>query len=341
MVAGSVHFPSLAPFASFGWVGVEIFFVLSGLVIAYSAEGKSGKSFATSRFLRLYPAAWICSTLTAAVLVAAGMFSPVAYIKSMLLWPTGKWVTGAYWTLGVEMAFYALVFLLLRFNRFDRVGNLFAILAVVSTGFWLAWLALHLSGGSNFLASVTTNRAAELALIVHGCYFALGGLMWLTLFKATSAWRTVGIGVSLVGSVICIYAFAIADPNAVKMGHSPLVPIFVWLAAVALMWASVRWNVAIGAAVPARASRSVGLATYPLYLLHNMIGAYAMRTLVGMGWSGGAALAAAICLVLALSFATLPSEEWLRDKVRPWVGSVFERFQRSGAMPRSPGAPSS
>ena len=127
MVRGSVSFPDLAPYASFGWVGVEIFFVLSGLVIAYSAEGKSSGSFALSRFLRLYPAAWICSTMTAVVLVAADMFSPVGYIKSMLLWPKGKWVTGAYWTLGIEMAFYALVFLLLAMKRFDRIGQLFAV----------------------------------------------------------------------------------------------------------------------------------------------------------------------------------------------------------------------
>ena len=42
----------------FGWVGVQIFFVISGLVIANSARGASLQQFVVHRFLRLYPAAW-------------------------------------------------------------------------------------------------------------------------------------------------------------------------------------------------------------------------------------------------------------------------------------------
>ena len=49
-------FPELTPIAWVGWVGVEIFFELSGFVIAYSAEGASAFVFFRSRFFRLMPA---------------------------------------------------------------------------------------------------------------------------------------------------------------------------------------------------------------------------------------------------------------------------------------------
>ena len=44
-VAADVRFPSAAPFTWFGWVGVEIFFVISGFVIANSASKSSATEF--------------------------------------------------------------------------------------------------------------------------------------------------------------------------------------------------------------------------------------------------------------------------------------------------------
>jgi hypothetical protein len=52
-----------------GWVGVEIFFVLSGFVIMGSASGANVATFARKRFARLYPAAIACAVINLAVLV--------------------------------------------------------------------------------------------------------------------------------------------------------------------------------------------------------------------------------------------------------------------------------
>ena len=56
-----------------GWVGIEIFFVLSGLVIAQSANGKSAYQFLRGRAGRLLPTIWICGTATAAILWMLGL----------------------------------------------------------------------------------------------------------------------------------------------------------------------------------------------------------------------------------------------------------------------------
>ena len=52
-----------------GWVGVQLFFVISGLVIANSAYHSNWRRFARGRVLRLYPAAW-CTLLLSWLCIA-------------------------------------------------------------------------------------------------------------------------------------------------------------------------------------------------------------------------------------------------------------------------------
>src|SRR6202041_3362715 len=116
-IYADVQYPSAAPFTWFGWVGVEIFFVISGFVIANSASRSSPTEFLLGRALRLYPAVWVCATATVLVLVLFGN-GPASefilpYIHAMLLIPkgvTGQWLDVVYWTLAAETAFYGLVF---------------------------------------------------------------------------------------------------------------------------------------------------------------------------------------------------------------------------------------
>ena len=93
--------PPIAPVSIFsaGWVGVEIFFVLSGFVIALSAQGKTVGQFITGRAARLYPAAWMCATISFIVLHHTQLLPD--YFRSIALSPIGPWIDGAYWTLGV------------------------------------------------------------------------------------------------------------------------------------------------------------------------------------------------------------------------------------------------
>ncbi len=50
-----VALPWMAGFAQYGFLGVPIFFIISGFVIAYSAEGRTAAGFAIARFSRIYP----------------------------------------------------------------------------------------------------------------------------------------------------------------------------------------------------------------------------------------------------------------------------------------------
>src|SRR5690242_11577590 len=67
-----VSFPILGEIFKYGYLGVDIFFILSGFVILLTAYDKDAIGFTIARMVRLYPAYWTCVTVTAIVLVAAG-----------------------------------------------------------------------------------------------------------------------------------------------------------------------------------------------------------------------------------------------------------------------------
>ena len=55
MLAGRATYPEAYRFAWPGFIGVEIFFVISGVVIAYSALNQTPWRFLSNRALRLFP----------------------------------------------------------------------------------------------------------------------------------------------------------------------------------------------------------------------------------------------------------------------------------------------
>ena len=65
-------YPAAQAMALYGYLGLNLFFMISGFVIAWSAEGRTFRAFAIARFARLYPGFVICMTITFAVLLVAG-----------------------------------------------------------------------------------------------------------------------------------------------------------------------------------------------------------------------------------------------------------------------------
>ena len=107
--------PTVFRFATYGWIGVEIFFVISGFVICMSCWGRTPRQFFVSRVIRLYPAYWFAIAFTTAVLVALpGVWEP-AEAREVLSTsrcssraPASANVDGVYWTLWSELRFYLL-----------------------------------------------------------------------------------------------------------------------------------------------------------------------------------------------------------------------------------------
>jgi peptidoglycan/LPS O-acetylase OafA/YrhL len=107
--------PTLFHFASFGWIGVEIFFVISGFVICMSCWGRTPKDFFVSRVIRLYPAYWVgVAFTTVSMIVLPGVWRRPPgrdILLNFTMLQSGSNVPDVdivYWTLWSELRFYLL-----------------------------------------------------------------------------------------------------------------------------------------------------------------------------------------------------------------------------------------
>jgi peptidoglycan/LPS O-acetylase OafA/YrhL len=134
----------------YGWVGVPVFFVISGFCIMLAvAHSKSGADFLRRRFFRIFPAYW-CSLV---VVLLAAVFqklyigynsilnipaSPSHILANitLLTWPFNKipTINWVYWSLTCEVFFYLVVGLALLFER--RFTGLILLLVSLAAALW-------------------------------------------------------------------------------------------------------------------------------------------------------------------------------------------------------------
>lgn len=111
------------PLVRFGNLGVQLFFIVSGFVIAMTLEvSRTPAEFALKRFARLFPSMLLCTLLTFAALtwlphptwrvtaidLLPGLTFVSEHVWSVWLDRPVSIVDGVYWTLFVEMKFYVL-----------------------------------------------------------------------------------------------------------------------------------------------------------------------------------------------------------------------------------------
>lgn len=171
--------------------GVPTFFFVSGLLIyeSYRRTSRQGsRSFFVNRVLRIFPALWVCVAVSCLAVWATGYlqtqkFSIVDFTAWLLAQSTffqfynppymrnfGVGVlNGALWTIAVELQFYALTPVLVRF--LDRKILLFA--AVLVASLLVNVLILHyLDWNKLWMKLVYTSSATWVYMFMVGCLTA-------------------------------------------------------------------------------------------------------------------------------------------------------------------------
>ncbi|MFG3099227.1 acyltransferase family protein [Streptomyces sp. NPDC048182] len=304
-------FPQAHGYFAFGRLGVELFFLISGFVICMSAWGRSPRDFFVSRVTRLYPMYWAAIAVSTAVLYTVdtpfGRPDPRILFANltMLQKPLGvDDLDSVYWTLWPELCFY-LTFAVVVWKglTYQRV--------VIFCGLWTVAAALAPGADIPLLTLMTNPTSAP--------YFIAGMAFYLMhRYRPTPLlW-----GIVAMSWLLALHFLLTPDGGRVDWSEwSPwrgwlvlvITVFFALIAAIALGWTHrIRW----------RGLTVAGTLTFPLYLLHDIVGVSVVHRLSGRAdpWVVVGATAGALVLLayLVQRFVERP----VARAARRWLSSA-------------------
>jgi peptidoglycan/LPS O-acetylase OafA/YrhL len=277
--------PALGPAATYidpGMMGVVAFFCISGYVIPWSVLRKPTTmgQFVLSRAFRLYPAYWVSLAL-AALVSTLGTHELLANITMVQRFMGVPDAVGVYWTLQVELIFYALVAVLLFTGKLvDPRTSVWCLLGacVLSVVMAIPRVAL----------SVKTPVAPAFSLVVMFGSFVLyqhkhAGYLSLRQLKTL-----------LLGALaILMCCFFLAYRQDWGDGETPGRFIMDYLVGISLFIAFMRFD------IDTPVLRWLGRVSYPLYLIHVPVHLVILELFPTLDLAATATLGILATLVLA------------------------------------------
>lgn len=255
---GSEIYPTIDQFTKYGYLGVPLFFIISGYVIALSAHNRTAIQFGISRFVRLYPALWagVLFTVICLTILNHTKFTLLQILANFTLineYFGFENVDGVYWTLKAELRFYACVFILLLCGVFQKYRywlsawlGMTALYTISGQPFFMGWFitpeysSFFIGGIAAFL--IQTNGKTIFNLFVFFSSLVISSFMTFNQtqgFIANPGVMEKSISVAIVWLFYCL--FFLISTGKINLAERKLFIIF-------------------------------GALTYPLYLIHNLAG---------------------------------------------------------------------
>lgn len=281
------------PLAQYGYLGVCLFFVISGIVITLSLDrAPSPGAFAWARLVRLWPTLVLCGTLTfiaTSILgppalqrswveaMASLTFLPPPYIAKLGASSDWHWLDGAYWSLWTEVRFYAItgtLFFLVR-PHFLAAWSLFAALSATVHIIGLMGLAQADALSRLLFAEYQPFFSAGIALayITKGTDQSRAALLFAASWLLALSYTSSPANLTLIAATSA--AFALPTIVALRPNWIPF-----------LAW---------------RPVSAIGQASYSYYLLHQNFG---LALLLALPFTGSASICAMVAIQVTLIAAS-------------------------------------
>ncbi|WP_338834277.1 acyltransferase [Bradyrhizobium septentrionale] len=332
--APQVALPILGSIAQYGFLGVPVFFAISGFVIAYSAEGRTPLNFAIARFSRIYPTFVFCMTLTFVAIIAFGAdhFEVTAqqwfanlFIAAPVLGQS--YIDTSYWSLVIEVIFYAWVAVFMALGLYPR--RIDEIIVV--------WIAITFANELTIDAPIFE----KLFIADHSGFFVVGLLIY-QYHRGRRDARLWALSALAMGTAV-FQALHNQAHLGVLTGSSrdPIVVAAICVVSLCLVYLATRIKrIPISATIVMAA----GGITYPLYLLHMQLG-YVVLTALGPIHHVALATTATIVAIIALSvvvwrFFERPAHKVIRLKLTEFADKLGFASQQASATTRQQAAPS-
>ncbi|MGS0525311.1 acyltransferase family protein [Zobellia nedashkovskayae] len=270
-----LNFNEIRSFFKYGYLGVDIFFIISGFVIALSIKHRSLVHFWISRISRLYPVYWISVLLTFTVMKLFGAPRYIVWFKQLLVNLTmfqnyigvGS-IDGVYWSLFVEMKFY--IFVISSYLIVNKLKKIKLDYLVYS---WLSLSIAYVYLNELFIFQVANN----LFILEWSSYF-IAGIVFYQIYESK---------LNLKYFIVLSISFLISTHHAIlkseelELYHNTTFSPFIIVGYLLLFYllmllvSSKKLN-----SINSTKLTKLGMLTYPLYLIHQNIGFIIFNNLV-------------------------------------------------------------
>jgi peptidoglycan/LPS O-acetylase OafA/YrhL len=250
--------------ARYGYLGVELFFMITGFVIVQSVRDLTFRKFLSKRFLRLYPLYWISLICIFAISTFGiwGRPGPLAetFYYNLTMFPNAfeePWLDPAHWFMARQLQFYVAIAIVLLLRSGKHLVNIFIFWSLIG----LIWDIFKIEQFNIWYFN------GFFALIAGGAIIAAIRELGFTRFR--------------VLGLIASYLWAVKSRMDLEHwlnvnrgpGHSALTIGLIVTAIYLLMmltWSSTLSNWKIAGVTFA------GTMSYPVYLIHDRLGGLAI-----------------------------------------------------------------